>query len=189
MALRLRPFPAASAAVVSGWARTSEEAIMWCGYPAAPVPAGQIGAWAREDGVQPFGLYRDGRLVAYGELWTDDGEAETELARLIVDPGHRGQGLGRHLVTELAALARTRHPRVLLRVHPDNTAARRCYAGTGFEPVPPHLAALWNAPQPVEYVWLTLATQAHPESLTSSGPPPGSAATGRGPITPRIRAG
>jgi predicted GNAT family N-acyltransferase len=49
--------------------------------------------------VQPFGLYRDGRLVAYGELWTDDDAAETELARLIVDPGERGQGLGRHLAT------------------------------------------------------------------------------------------
>jgi ribosomal protein S18 acetylase RimI-like enzyme len=158
MAVRLRPFPADSAGVVSGWARTREEATMWCGYPAAPVPAGQISAWAREDGVQPFGLYRDGRLVAYGELWTDDDAAETELARLIVDPGERGQGLGRHLVTELAALARARHPRVFLRVHPDNAAARRCYAGTGFEPVTPHLAAQWNAPQPVEYVWLTLVT-------------------------------
>jgi hypothetical protein len=55
---------------------------MWCGHPAAPVPAGQISAWAREDGVQPFGLYRDGRLVAYGKLWIDDDEAEAELARL-----------------------------------------------------------------------------------------------------------
>jgi ribosomal protein S18 acetylase RimI-like enzyme len=158
MAVRLRPFPADSAEVVSGWARTHEEVIMWCGRPAAPVPAGQINAWAREDGVQPFGLYRDGRLVAYGKLWIDDDEAEVELARLIVDPRERGQGLGRRLVMALAALARSRHPRVFLRVHPDNVAARRCYAGTGLEPVAPHLAALWNASQPIEYVWLSLAT-------------------------------
>jgi GNAT superfamily N-acetyltransferase len=111
MAVRLRPFPADSAEVVSGWARTHEEVIIWCGHPAAPVPAGQISAWAREDGVQPFGLYRDGRLVAYGELWIDDDEAEVELARLIVDPGERGQSLGRRLVMALAALARSRHPR------------------------------------------------------------------------------
>jgi hypothetical protein len=44
----------------------------------------------------------------------------------------------------LAALARSRHPRVFLRVHPDDVAARRCYAGTGFEPVAPYLAALWE---------------------------------------------
>jgi hypothetical protein len=64
MAVRLRPFPADSAGIVSGWARTREEVIMWCG-----------------------------RL-----------------------------------------------------------------AGAGFEPVAPHLAALWNASQPIEYVWLSLAT-------------------------------
>jgi [ribosomal protein S18]-alanine N-acetyltransferase len=76
---------------------------------------------------------------------------------LDLEVGERGQGLGRYLVTALAAVARSRHPRFFLRVHPDNAAARRCYAGTGFEPVAPHLAALWNTSQPVEYVWLTLA--------------------------------
>jgi [ribosomal protein S18]-alanine N-acetyltransferase len=158
MVVRLRPFPADSAEVVSGWAGTGEEVTMWCGGPAAPVPAGQINAWAGEDGVEPFGLYRDGRLVAYGELWVDDDEAEVELARLIVDPGERGQGLGRRLVMELATRARSRYPAIFLRVHPDNVAALRCYAGAGFEPVAPHLAALWNAAQPMEYVWLSLAT-------------------------------
>jgi ribosomal protein S18 acetylase RimI-like enzyme len=158
MAWRLHPFPAGSAGVVSGWARTNEEVVMWCGRPAAPVPAEQISAWAHEDGVLAFGLYRDERLVAYGELWVDDAEAEVELARLIVDPGERGQGLGRRLVTGLAGLARSRYPRVFLRVHPDNIAAQRCYAAAGFEPVEPHQAAAWNASQPVGYVWLSLVT-------------------------------
>ena len=158
MPVRLRSFPAESAEVVSGWARTEEEAVMWCSHPTAPVPAEQINAWAREDGVQPFGLYRGERLVAYGELWVDDGEAEVELARLIVDPGERGQGLGRRLTTELAGLARSRYPRVFLRVHPGNIAALRCYAAAGFEPVGPHQAAAWNACQPIDYVWLSLVT-------------------------------
>jgi hypothetical protein len=35
MAVPLRPFPADSAEAVSGWARTPEEVIMWCGHPAA----------------------------------------------------------------------------------------------------------------------------------------------------------
>jgi len=91
MALHLRSFPAELAGVVAGWAQTDEEVLMWCGAGAVPVPAEQVSAWAREDGVQPFGLYRGQRLVALGELWVDDEEAEVELARLIVDPGERGQ--------------------------------------------------------------------------------------------------
>ena len=155
MASRLRPFPHSSADVVSGWAKTAEEVLMWCGHPAAPVPAEQIRAWGGEDGVEQFGLYRAERLVGYGELWADDGEAEVELARLIVDPGERGQGLGQRLVTELAGLARARYPRVFLRVHPDNIAAQRCYTAAGFTPVEPHQAAEWNVGQPVSYLWFS----------------------------------
>ena len=79
MALRVRPFPAGLAVLVSSWASTAGEVLMWCGLTAAPVPAGQIESWADEDGVRPFGLYRGEQLVGYGELWVDDDEAEVEL--------------------------------------------------------------------------------------------------------------
>ena len=154
MTLQVRPFPAELAGVVSGWARTEEEVLMWCGATAAPVSAEQINDWASEDWAEPFGLYRDERLTGYGELWVDDDEAEVELARLIIDP-LRGQGLGQHLASELARLALARHPKVMLRVHPDNAAALRCYASAGFEPVTPDQAATWNTGQPFTYLWLT----------------------------------
>ncbi|HEX5191027.1 MAG TPA: GNAT family N-acetyltransferase [Streptosporangiaceae bacterium] len=156
MTLHLRPFPGDAADVVSSWARTCEEVLMWCGHPAAPVPAEQINAWADEDWALPFGLYRGQRLVAYGELWVDDDEARVEIARLAVDPAARGQGVGRWLASGLADLARSRYPLVFMRVHPGNIAARRCYAAANFEPVEPTLAARWNASQPVSYVWLSL---------------------------------
>jgi hypothetical protein len=64
-------------------------------------------------------------------------------------------GLGPpYLATGLARLARFRHPRVFLRVHPGNTAALRCYAAAGFDPVGPDQAAAWNTGQPFDYVWL-----------------------------------
>ena len=158
VALRVVPFPADLAGVVSSWARTAGEVLMWCGLAAAPVPAAQIAAWAGEDGVQPFGLYRGEQLAGYGELWVDDDEAEVELARLIIDPRERGRGLGRHLVTELARRARSVYPLVFLRVHPANRAAQRCYTAAGFQLVTPGQAAEWNAGQPVGYVWFTLVT-------------------------------
>jgi GNAT superfamily N-acetyltransferase/uncharacterized protein YndB with AHSA1/START domain len=172
MPLRVRPFPADSAETVSGWARTSEETIMWCGRPTAHVPAEQVNAWGSEPGVEPYGLFHNDRLVAYGELWVDDDEPEVELARLIVDPAERGHGLGRRLVTELASRARERYPNVFMRVHPANAAALRCYSAAGFVPVDPRQSAEWNAPQPIEYVWLTLGPQRISTSRTIAAPAP-----------------
>jgi ribosomal protein S18 acetylase RimI-like enzyme len=123
---------------------------MWCGQRAATVPA-----WLAEEGVSAYGLFDGDALVAYGELWIDDDEEEVELARLIVDPARRNAGLGRALVAELTARARESHRPVFMRVHPANAAALRCYAAGGFVAVDPELAAEWNKPQPVAYVWLT----------------------------------
>jgi hypothetical protein len=61
MLLRLRPFPADAAAVVSGWATTDEEVLMWCGAAAAPVAAEQIGA-----GPVRTGSSRSGCTAASG---------------------------------------------------------------------------------------------------------------------------
>jgi GNAT superfamily N-acetyltransferase len=154
MPLRLRPFDPAAALTVAGWATTAPETRMWCGRDAAPPEV--VAGWADEPGVTPFGLYHDERLVGYGETWVDDDEAEVELARLVIDPTERAHGLGRRLVTELVAVALRHHPTVFMRVHPDNAPALRCYAAVDFVPVDPALAAEWNKPQPVEYVWLTL---------------------------------
>ena len=149
----LLPFDVADAATVAGWARTAEEASMWCGHAGWPVPADKVAAWSTEDGVRPFGLHFGEELIGYGELWVDHDEAEVELARLIVDPRHRGQGAGRELVGGL--VARAEYPDIFLRVHPDNTVALRCYTGAGFIRVDAVREAEWNAPQPVAYVWLT----------------------------------
>jgi ribosomal protein S18 acetylase RimI-like enzyme len=151
--MALRPFDVIDSATVAGWAKTAEEASMWCGHTGWPVPEEKVARWSTEDGVRAFGLYAQDTILAYGELWVDHDEAEVELARLIVDPRGRGQGLGRRLVTELAA--RAEYPEVFLRVHPDNAVALRCYSGAGFVRVDPAREAEWNAPQPVAYVWLT----------------------------------
>jgi ribosomal protein S18 acetylase RimI-like enzyme len=153
--MELRPFSSGRAALVASWAATAREATLWCGHTDGLVPTEKVLAWATEDGVRPFGLFDSEELVGYGELWLDDEEHEVELARLIVDPRRRGQGLGRALVTGLTRLAREHYPQVFLRVHPDNAAALRCYAAAGFVPVDPALQAEWNAPQPVAYAWLT----------------------------------
>ena len=102
-----------------------------------------------------FRSLQRGQLVAYGETWVDHDEGEVELARLIVDPARRGQGIGRILVGELVVQAVAHYAHVFMRVHPDNATALRCYAGAKFVRVAAEQEAEWNAPQPVPYVWLT----------------------------------
>jgi ribosomal protein S18 acetylase RimI-like enzyme len=153
----LRPFTADLAPTVASWPSPPAEIVMWCGHTGGTVSVETIHGWAAQEGVRAFGLHDGERLVAYGELWVDDDEAEVELARLIVDPRLRGQGIGRILVSRLVALARTEHDDVFVRVHPDNEAALRCYTGAGFTRVGAEEEASWNASQPFRYVWLSYA--------------------------------
>ncbi|MDI4659359.1 GNAT family N-acetyltransferase, partial [Xanthobacter autotrophicus] len=80
---------------------------------------------------------------------------EVELARLIVDPTRRREGIGRRLVEVLLALARE-HGRsdCFLRVVPDNTAARALYRSTGFVEVDEASMLEWNQGQPTTYTWM-----------------------------------
>lgn len=149
--MELVDFDAVHAATVAGWPTSPDEAFRWCGHHA--VSAAQVAGW-RADG-RPYGLVDGDVLVGYGELWVD--EDEVELARLIVDPARRRQGVGRRLVSALAAAARAhRTDLVCLRVHPDNAAAVRVYTAAGFTEVDAATAAEWNEGQPVTYRWLAL---------------------------------
>jgi [ribosomal protein S18]-alanine N-acetyltransferase len=128
---------------------------MWCGKDEFPMAAQSVAAWQQDKDVQAHLLVADGILLGYGELWFDAEENEVELARIIIAPDVRGQGHGRTLVLGLLQkAAEAGYPGAILRVHPHNIAALRCYQGAGFVPVDPELAKEWNAPQPVDYVWL-----------------------------------
>lgn len=153
--MQLTPFDPATASTVSSWARSAEEVQAWCSRSAVPVPADVIASWGSQPDVEAFALVDEGELVGYGELWVDEDEAEVELARLIIEPGHRGSGYGRRLVTELVARAQQQHPAVIMRVHPDNIAAIRSYRAAGFAPIPAAEQAEWNVGQPMAYTWMT----------------------------------
>jgi ribosomal protein S18 acetylase RimI-like enzyme len=157
----LRPFAPVHTASVAGWPTSSAEAVMWCGVSEFPVQEQTISGWQQDDDVEAHVLEEGERLIAYGELWFDAEEDEAELARLIVDPEIRGQGVGRELVRRLSARAvEAGFDDVFMRVHPDNDRALRCYAGADFVRVDPGLAKEWNAAQPVDYIWLRYTSAA-----------------------------
>jgi ribosomal protein S18 acetylase RimI-like enzyme len=145
-------FDATLAVSVAGWPVSAQESVRWCGR--ADVTPEVVAGWGAAEDVRVFTLMDAGEPVGYGELWLD--EDEVELARLIVAPARRRQGVGRRLVEALTDIARQHAGLIFLRVHPDNAAATRVYRAAGFEPVDAATAAEWNQRQPVTYTWLRL---------------------------------
>lgn len=73
-----------------------------------------------------------GRVVGYAGIWVLLDEAH--LTSIAVHPEWRGRGLGRALMEEMLALARSLGVRAMtLEVRPSNLPARRLYASLGFE--------------------------------------------------------
>lgn len=158
MSLGLEPFDPAAADLVASWAVGDEVVRAWCAVEADRVPADVVAGWSGADDVEAFLLVGDdGTPVAYGELWLDDEEGEVELARLLVAPERRGQGVGRTLTRALTERARRTHPElpeVFLRVRPENRQAIRAYAAAGYVDVPEQEQATWNEGQRFTYHWM-----------------------------------
>jgi ribosomal protein S18 acetylase RimI-like enzyme len=157
--MRLEPFPLALAGLVAGWALTREEVGAWCARAEVPVPTDVVAGWSEPPDVEAFAGRVRGQVVAYGELWLDADEGEVELARLIVAPSARGQGLGVALTRALVERARADHPElaaVVLRVRASNAVALRAYAAAGFVPVGEAEAAAWNVGQPEAFAWMRM---------------------------------
>ena len=153
---QLRTPTAQHAETVAGWSCSAAEAGRWVSNAVHPFPASAVTGWWQRPDVQPWLLVDPQDVpVGYGEIWDDADEDEVELARLIIDPHRRRQGVGRLLVDQLLTRARrSGRADCFLRVAPDNTAALALYRSAGFRDVDPAHADAWNQQQPVDYVWL-----------------------------------
>lgn len=74
-----------------------------------------------------------GQMLAFGQIYERHGRIN--LARLVVSPDRRGQGIGKQLIGLLMEQGRKDIPRLeySLYVYKDNYPAKACYAGLGFE--------------------------------------------------------
>lgn len=172
----LCPFQAAHGAEVIGWAQTVEEARRWAG-PCLPWPLDSrlFPRWHADPDVKPYVLCLGEELIGYGELWVDPVAQEAELARLLVKPSERGQGVGRWLVLLLLEkAAQTGYPQTFVRVFPDNQQAIACYRRAGFCPVPEAEQAEYNQGQPMAYLWMQWDGRPSPGQETRSGRSKGS---------------
>ena len=115
------------------WFPTAADVNVWGGpkfrYPFTRETFRQDCRWPE---MQSYVLRDDQELLAFGQFY--ERLSRINLARLIANPGRRGEGVGRHLVEALL----DEGPRHLdcaeysLFVYRDNTPALRCYESCGF---------------------------------------------------------
>ena len=138
MEYRLRPARMEDLQTVLTWIGSPEAMRLW-GGAALVFPGSPEAIWAAiggEDRNAHALVGRAGELAGFGQILFR--EPNVHLARIIVAPEVRGQGLGRVLCRELMRAALKRHhPQAFtLNVYPTNTPALALYRSLGFEALP-----------------------------------------------------
>lgn len=132
---RLRPFTSNFAKRVASWIVGAQEMYWLAPRTKPPVTAETVLGW-QAPGYAPRLLVDSAgvRPVAYGELNVLNAATDHYwLGHLLVDPAHRGRGLGALLTSSLIdeAFAERRARRVSLVVFPENARAIACYRRIG----------------------------------------------------------
>ncbi|WP_431843251.1 GNAT family N-acetyltransferase [Calidifontibacter indicus] len=141
-----------AAGAVMAWALSSSFSRRW--VDTSRDAEANLAEWASLDGAVSYLLRVHGVPVAYGEVWLDGQGSEAEVAHIVVDPAHRGEGWGRELTLRLAEYASSLATDLVLRVDPENIHAQHVYRRCGFQPMSVDDQKLFNAGQPHEYLWM-----------------------------------
>lgn len=137
--LALRPPGAADYAALGTWVEDAASCLRWAGpklkFPFAPERLAQLLA---EPDACSFVMSRGpAGALGFGQFWMREAGV-AHLARIILAPAARGQGLGATLCQLLmtAANRETGADTFTLRVYRDNHPALTIYEGLGFRVVP-----------------------------------------------------
>lgn len=121
---------------VLSWITSERELRLWAG-PKVRYPVGPESAWsdmeASESNACTF-VDAEDVIVGFGQILPRDDNA-LHLARLIIDPELRGQGIGRELCIALMKTGASKHHAkyFTLNVYETNEAATRLYQSLGFD--------------------------------------------------------
>lgn len=133
MTVQVSPVGPADADHIATWLTSRADVTMF-GGPSLPFPmSGQDLLTTSKDGWVILAMFQGDVLFATGS-YLELPSGDVRIGRLIVDPGKRGQGLGRLAVTSLVQHATEAYPQgtVTLGVFEQNVNARCLYESIGF---------------------------------------------------------
>jgi len=130
----LRPAVCEDLETVLSWVCTAEQLKLW-GGPSLLFPAEAASIWATigASHENSFSLLNPfGQVVGFAQALPRD--TGIHLARIIVSPALRGQGVGRNLCQQLihSTIAKHRPNQITLKVYRNNTPALSLYQSLGF---------------------------------------------------------
>ena len=135
----LRPPGAADYAALGGWVTDADTCLRWAGPRLKfPFKSTRLAQLLAEPGAHSFVMsHGPGPALGFCQFWVRD-PGVAHLARIILAPEARGQGLGTTLCELLMAEAArsTGAGAFTLRVYRDNDAALAIYERLGFVAVP-----------------------------------------------------
>ena len=145
---RLTEFDPLYAPTLVNWVRDAAKLRHLAPATDPPLTPAKVCAWYKQ-GVhaQLAWLEDEGLPVGYGEVnHSLHSRDQMWLGHILVEPAHRGQGVGRLFVTKLLEIAFEQHnaKSACLVVFPDNVSAIRCYESTGMRQVGPER---WRHPR------------------------------------------
>jgi ribosomal protein S18 acetylase RimI-like enzyme len=139
MVLQLALANIAEMQLLQSWFHSADEQQSWGGdnfdYPCSELRFLEL---LCRTGTQSYSLLNTltGQLVGFGQIC--DRFGCHHLARLVIAPDARGQGLAKVLIAELIIQALQQQPRTIsLYVHRHNSIAVQCYQSLGFMLSPP----------------------------------------------------
>lgn len=122
-------------AALMDWFESRQDVVIWGGpefrYPSTRASFFEDIRWQR---ILSYSLLEPaGEFIGFGQIYDRDGHVH--LARLIVTPSRRGQGVGTRLIEMLMRVGREKlsQQRYSLFVFRDNKPAFECYRALGFE--------------------------------------------------------
>ena len=134
--MRLRAAAVSDLSTVLSWISTERESRIWAG-PKVRYPTAPVSAWsdmeASENNAYTL-VNPEYVIIGFGQILRRDDNV-LHLARLIVDPALRGQGVGRNLCIALMEMGASKHQveYFTLNVYESNKAAVHLYQSLGFE--------------------------------------------------------
>lgn len=151
--LRLRPYKACDAAIISGWTKNEKSFYQWSAgrfgtFPMTPdVLNAHYAQTENSDSFFPFTAFDETGVV--GHLIMRYPEENRDVLRfgfVIVDDARRGRGYGKEmlLLALKYAFEILRVKKVTLGVFENNPAALHCYQAVGFRLLPSEPAAYYS---------------------------------------------